>query len=595
LEAVVTQTSVASLRAKERLTWTLAQLEKIADAFEAKGSFWPLLFFFPAYLVLTVITARRKLLWDDEFFTLYLSRPNTMHGILEGLKTGADQHPPLFYYFIHQITALFGLSHLTLRLLPMLGFGLMCVCLFYLLRNRTSVLWAFLGMLMPLTSSAIYYASEARGYGGMLGFCALALLAWQRLTSSRRRRVLWLCTLFFASALAVSSHYYAVMFFFALGLGEIARTIQLRRIDIWIWLALFGAAIPPLVFLSIIRSANSYSAHFWAIPIWGSLLDFYPGILGGLANILILGAIPFLIAALRSESYEETGGKRIIRHFSTYEVIAWGCITAVPFFVMVLAKTVTHGYTERYAITGMIGAIVVLCHFGFSITPRPRSFPLLLSCAAMLYFITHGIWTIRIIGLNTNRLSSQMHLLDMHASSPLALSDLTIFHQVSYYSPRKLIQNVAFVADPESSVRYILQDTVDRGLLDLRPWFPLQIIPSRTFFAQHREFLVYTYIGSWSWLTYDLIPPRYDTRVLDRYDSDILLSVRRVSDTPEAQDADLDSAQPTDDLFHKISSTGPSLCKQWMPHDSECDRIERLRVKAALRPKPSNKLIELHR
>lgn len=579
------QTRVVSLEhARERVSWTLAQLEKIALAFEARGSLPVFAIFVPVYLTIATLVARHKLLWDDEFFTLYLSRPATMGQMLEGLKTGADQHPPLFYYLTHQITALFGLNHVTIRLLPMAGFGLMCVCLFYLLRSRTSVLWAFVGMLMPLTSSAIYYATEARGYGSMLGFCSLALLAWQRITSSHRRRVLWLCTLFFASAMAVSSHYYAVLFFFALGLGEIARGLQLRRIDLWVWLALAGAGVPPLAFLSIIRSANSYSAHFWAIPIWGSLLEFYPGILGNLANILILGAILFLIAALRSESYEQDGRQRILRHFSTYEVVAWACIIAVPVFAMLLAKFVTHGFTERYALAGMIGAIVALCHLGFVVAPRPRSFPLLLCCAALLYFVVHGIRIMRIEGVAVTRLSEQMHLLGNHADSPLALSDITVFHQVSFYSPRAMIQNVAFVANPESSVKYLQQDTVDRGLLDLRPWFPLQIVPSQTFLAEHREFLVYAYIGAWSWLTYDLIPPYYDTRILERYNSDILLSAQRLTDRPpDATDASAQSP-PVAELFRSISTTGPSLCKQWMPHDSFCDLIEQERERSLLHP-----------
>lgn len=579
------QTSVASLQhARERVSWTLAQLEKIAEAFEARGSFLVFAIFVPIYLGITSTIARHKLIWDDEFFTLYLSRPHTMAQMLEGLKTGADQHPPLFYYLIHQVTALFGLSHLTLRLLPMAGFGLMCICLFYLLRTRTSVLWAFLGMLMPLSSSAIYYASEARGYGSMLGFCSLALLAWQRITSSHRRRVLWLCTLFFASALAVSSHYYAVLFFFALALGEIARILQLRQIDIWVWLALSGAAVPPLAFLSVIRSANSYSAHFWAIPIWGSLLEFYPGILGPLANILILGAIPFLIAALRSKSYEQDGEKHVMRHFSTYEVVAWACIVAVPFFAMFLAKFVTHGFTERYALAGMIGAIVMLCHFGFAVAPRPRSFPLLLCCAALFYFVVHGVRTLRIQSLAVTRLGEQMSLLDAHAASPLALSDITIFHQVSFYSPRRTIQNVSYVANAESSVKYLQQDTVDRGLLDLRPWFPLQIVPSQTFLAEHREFLIYAYIGAWSWLTYDLLPPQYDTRMLERYNSDVLLSARRIGDAPPESTDKAEQMPPTDELFRKISTDGPSLCKQWMPHDSFCDLVERQRQKALQTP-----------
>ncbi|HEX2918385.1 MAG TPA: glycosyltransferase family 39 protein [Edaphobacter sp.] len=579
------QTSVVSLQhAKERVSWTLAQLERIALAFEARGSLLVFAIFIPIYLAISIPIARTKLLWDDEFFTLYLSRPSSLGQLLESLKTGADQHPPLFYYFIHLITAIFGLSHLTLRLLPMAGFALMCVSLFYLLRPRTSVLWAFLGMLMPLSSSAVYYATEARGYASMLGCCTLCLLAWQKIASSHHRRALWLCTLFFASAVAVSSHYYAVLFFFALGLGEIARSLQLRRIDIWVWLALFGAAVPPLVFLSVIRSANRYSAHFWAVPIWGNLLEFYPGILGSLTNILILGAVPFLIASLRSEAFEETDGRRIPRHFSTYEVIAWGCITAVPFFAMLLAKYVTHGFTDRYALAGIIGAVVVLCHFGFSVAPRPRSFPLLLCCAALLFYVVDGVRTYRIQKVGVASLTEQMRLFGSFSGTPLALSDLPVFQQLSFYAPRAMLQNIAYVANAEASLKYLHQDTIDRGMLDLRPWFPVQVVHSDRFLAEHPEFLIYAYVGGWSWLTHDLIPPYYDTKMLQAYSTDVLLSVKRLKDRPQDTAATKEMNPPVDELYRTISTDGPSICKQWMPHDSFCDHIELERERAVSHP-----------
>ena len=91
---------------------TLERLEKMATAIEQRGGFWPLLLFFPIYLSIAVITAKHKLIWDEhQFFTLYISRPESMRGILDALKTGADQHPPLFYYLVHQVTSLFGTSH----------------------------------------------------------------------------------------------------------------------------------------------------------------------------------------------------------------------------------------------------------------------------------------------------------------------------------------------------------------------------------------------------------------------------------------------------------------------------------------------------
>jgi hypothetical protein len=555
----------------------LERLESIAVEIESLPLRWPILFFVILYGAVAVATAKTKLLWDDEFFTLYISRAGSMTQIMEALATGADQHPPLFYYLTHLFTVVFGTSHLTVRLLPICGFGMMCVCLFYILYRRTSLLWALLGMTLPLASSAFYYATEARGYGSELGFCALALLAWQRVTSSSTNRPKWLVVLFFACGLAVSSHYYAVLFIFALGLGEGARSIQLKRIDIWTWLSLMGGAVPLLIFFGTIRKASGYSAHFWAVPIWGTLMDYYLQLFGGLANILVVGAVPYLVILLRSEAREEDY-RLEIRRFSTYEVVAWSSIAAIPLFTMILAKTVTHGYIERYAISAMVGAVVLLCHFGYAVAPRPRSFALILCTVGLLYFTAHSIWLIRISRLDVKTLSEHMAILESHTSSPFVMADITKFHQSSFYAPRNQLQNVAYVADPQASVEYIFKDTVDRGLLDLRPWFPINVVPRQQFVAEHHEFLVYSYLGSWTWLTYVLLPPHYQTELLDRVDANVLLSAHLIDRTSAINS--ISTRSFSDALFNRMSKDGPSLCRQWMPDDGFCFTIEKQRQEA---------------
>ncbi|WP_035349661.1 glycosyltransferase family 39 protein [Edaphobacter aggregans] len=557
----------------------LERLERISAAIERLPIRVPILFFLALYFSIAIAKAKSRLMWDDEFFTLYISRIGTMKGILEALATGADQHPPPFYYLTHLLTVLFGTSHLTVRLLPMLGYGLMCVCLFLILYRRTSLLWAFLGMILPIASSAFYYATEARGYGVELGFCALALLAWQRVTSSSSKRAWWLLTLFMACGMAVSSHYYAVLFVFALALGELARTIQLKRFDFLVWLSFFGAAIPLLVFLGTIRKASEYSAHFWAVPIWGALLEYYVQMLGELANILVVGAVPYLIMLLRSESQEENYRAEICR-FSTYEVIAWSAIAAVPVFAMILAKTVTHGYVERYAISAIVGAIVLLCHFGYAVAPRPRSFALVLCVAGLLYIVPYSVRLVLINRLAVVKLGGNLSMIDARSTSPLVLGDYTLFHQASFYAPRKQIQNLLYVADPLASVEYISKDTVDRSAIGMRPWFPLNIMTRKGFVATHSDFLVYSYVGSWTWITYVLLPPYYETSLLDRHEGEILLKAHRVGNAP-ADESDDSPLQPaSESLFDKMSKDGPSLCKQWMPHDGFCDEVEKRRQQA---------------
>jgi uncharacterized membrane protein len=134
------------------------------------------LFFAIAYTIPNIWLARHKLMWDDEFFTFYLSKTASWGDLWRALSTGADQHPPSFYYLTHVIFKVAGTSHLTLRLTALLGFALSCLCLYEIARQVMGRRWGLPAMLLPLTTPALYYATEARGYGLELGFITFSLL-----------------------------------------------------------------------------------------------------------------------------------------------------------------------------------------------------------------------------------------------------------------------------------------------------------------------------------------------------------------------------------------------------------------------------------
>jgi hypothetical protein len=204
---------------------------------------------------------------------------------------------------------------------------------------------------------------------------------------------------------------------------------------------------------------------------------------------------------------------------------------------------------------------------------------MILSSVGLLFFVFHSIWIIRIQALNVRILADKMNMLESHSSSPLVVSDPTVFHQASFYAPRRVLQNAVYVIDAKASVEYVSFDTIDRGFWELQRWFPLNIVPRKTFVAQHREFLVYTYTSAWSWITYMLIPPQYQTTLIDRLRDDILLQTRRIGDDPDDSQDTTPLLQSGERLFDKVSKDGPSLCKQWMPKDSFCDMVEQRRQK----------------
>ena len=560
-------------QASSRRLVILAKVDNLASAVE-NSRIWPLAIFLAIYFPLTAFLASRKLIWDDEFFTLYISRSGSMSEILKALATGADQHPPLFYFLVHQITAIFGPSHLSFRLAAIFGYGLFCICVFFLLRNRTSVLWATVGMFLPLVAvPAYYYATEARGYSLVLGFCSLALLSWQR-AAVREMRLGWLCVLFSALAMAVASHYYAVLFLIPLCVGELTRTYLLKRIDAPVWLSFCGVAIPPFLFLSTIRDARHYSSHFWAIPYWSKIVEFYPTYLGTPTTIFLLGLLVYLISRLwlapQSSGVHEADVAASPP--PAWEIVTCIAIAAIPLFAMELAKRVTHGYVERYAIHALIGAVLIICYAGFHSARRSRIIPFFLAVMFLIFFGLQAVLLVRTNSIRLFGLIADMTFLAPHTGQPVALADATVFHQVSFYARREFQRNFAYLCDPDQSVRYLGQDTIDRGLLDLLPWFPLNAVERARYENEHSEFLAYGLVNEWNWITFFFTAPSYNSRVLARNGGRLLLRIERsapISASP--QPARYPAVRER--LFDRMPTSGPSLCEEWFPGDSLCAAV----------------------
>jgi hypothetical protein len=510
------------------------------------------------YAIPTVYLAHLKLFWDDEFFTLYLSRTPTWHDLLQALATGADQHPPSFYYLTHLMTTVFGSGHVTVRLPAILGFWLLCICLYEIVRDLATPEWAVVAMFFPLSTGFYFYASEARGYGMVCGFSALAMLSWMRSTAHRKRTI-YIPLLAVSLAAAVASHYYAGLVVVALALGELIRTRYTKKIDWPIWIAFIGTCVPILAFLGTIRSARGYSSHFWAIPVWSDAIAFYPNQFG-LGAFAVLGtlAIALSFRVIRGRQIDEWATWRK-PSWNPWQAVAICTLAALPVPTMLLAKFITHGFTPRYCIFAIVGVTVLLFYF-------ISRFALRRSAAAIGIVACVLIFLLQVRQLNSTykegraELDEDVRALSSLPDAPIVLMEVSVAHRLSYYAPRRLASRLVFVADANSSISYLKQDTVDRGLLDLRFWFPINIVRADSFLTDNPQFYVFGQTSSWSWLTFDM-PKWGETKLLGRGEEGrLLFSVDhvRVSADPAAvqQQRILQSRM----LFATLPREGPSLC-----------------------------------
>lgn len=515
------------------------------------------------YVIPTVLLSRIKLFWDDEFFTLYLSRTADWKTLLQALATGADQHPPSFYYLTHGILGLFGTSPVTLRLTAIAGFWLLCICLYEIIKPLTNPMWAVVAMLLPLTTPLYYYAMEARAYGLVVGFIALAALSWFRVSAFHRRGV-YLPLLALSLAGAVASHYYASMAVVCLALGELVRTGTRRRIDWPIWVAFAFAALPILLFFQTIQSAKGYSTHFWAVPIWSDAIYFYPAELGS-GPIVVLGALGVVLCFRISLGTQKKAWKGVDRKapLNLWQVTATCALSALPVLVMTIAKSVTHGFADRYAISAIVGVSVLLSYLLYRVMPHPRAAVAASAiCIAMFGFQVHKFRDT--FQDHRDSMAGDIRNLSETRDQPVAMMGITVFHRLSFYAPRQLASRLAYLSDPDTSIQYIGHDTIDRGLLDLDPWFPINVIPMRSFLEANREFLAYGNTNHWSWLTFEL-PKWGQTKLLGRREHECLLfSVTDVHPPPGADVPPQLRWTSSSMLYTKMPQTGPSLCERYM-------------------------------
>jgi len=460
------------------------------------------------YAVSTYVLAARKLMWNDELYTYYIALLPTMADVWAALMAGGEQLPPFFYVVTRASLALFGVNNLALRLPEMIGFWVMSWCLFIFVARRTSNLYGLVAATFPLVTGAYAYAYEARPYGLVLGFGALALLCWQSATIDYFRRLSIFC-LALSLAAALSSHYYGVFVVFPLALGEAMRTLKRHRVDAPVWAALGLAASPLLWHLPLIKQARAYSGAFWAPPIWLGIPDFYYNMLGSavlpvVAMLFLAGiyATIFRPAALAQNHAARAQNQLTGVAPPLHEVAAAFGFVVIPIICVVLAKLVTGAFTDRYAIPAIIGLSILVAFIAAKLFDTTA----LMAAAVVVCFVGwFGVLELKAVRtVSDNWLNTTLQLIESDSESglPIVASDPHTFIELAHYAPPEIASRLVYLADPPTALRRIKYDSVERGMIDLlKPWFRLNVTDYKSYVASRPRFLVYGSLGFLSWIT----------------------------------------------------------------------------------------------
>lgn len=455
------------------------------------------------YFGIAGLIASWRMLWNDELFTLYIARLSNLSEILAALSTGADQNPPSYYLLTHVFLKLLGETPLVVRLPEVLGVFLMSLCLFYFVSRRLPVLYGIAAMAFPFTTVAFEYAYEARPYGLVLGFTSLAFLCWQRATESSRC-VWWLAGLAASGAAAIACHYYAVFLLVPLGVGEFVRSWNRRRIDCPVWAALGMTLLPLLAFYSLLHSARTYSQYFWAPPQWSNIPGFYYFLLTPTLGPIVATLMASSVWAFSDESSgppSDTTTQGLLLH----EIAAGIGFIAVPVVAVFFAKLATGAFTNRYALMAVIGFSILFPAAIHRIQVRRNMVGVFFTVFVLAWFVFTGIIQLRHQSSVTNNWHKTYAFLQEGKQSqlPIVAADLHSFMTIAHYAPQDLASRVVYLADSQAAIRYLGHDTIDRGILDLNPWFRVPVEKYAPFMAAHSQFLLYARArGIPSWLGY---------------------------------------------------------------------------------------------
>ncbi len=429
--------------------------------------FWG--FFSVAYAGWAFLAASRKGYWFDELVTHHVDVLPDWASVWNALRIGADANPPLIHFLNRSVMALAGDNPVALRASSMLGFWLACFCLYWIVRKKASPTAAWIAALFPLASGAHPYVIEARPYGLVLGFTALAYLCWQRR---------WYTGLAFSVTTLVSSHYYAVFATIPFWLVEGFRLWKSRRIDFKNAIALAAGYIPLAFYWPLIAGARQYASdNAFAMPSWTSMADVYGFLLGSTLPLIaaVFGCFLYLAA---HNSLTLTWRLTIVETMLT----AAFCI--LPLIIVLIARFVTHGLMPRYTLPAIIGlsiAIALLSEMTFS---RHQ-------LGLLLVVLAGFVGLERLISLRSQQQPRKFEW----AAQVSVEKDLPVVHgspiqyvEMDYYADKSLRDRFFTIADSEEERRRVGSTAEDLGAIHIAQISDLHVEKPQQFLTKHRRF-----------------------------------------------------------------------------------------------------------
>lgn len=443
------------------------------------------------YFSLTFAHASIKLLWFDELITFYVARLNAAGPIWDALARGTDPNPPLMHLLVMWSIRLFGESELAVRLPAILANWVAAVCLFVFLRRRLPVQYAAAGVCFFVATGAFSYSYESRSYALLLAFCIGSLVAWRGVVEGKRPAVsavlLALCV-----ALGISSNYFAVLSVFPIAVGELVRSIQRRRIDYRVWLALTVGVSPLLVYMPLIDyAAVKFGPYaFNRVQLNGPLATYLRDpILWPSLGLIIYCAVTHVRKRLAREDL-------IPAVLPRHEIAAVVVLIAYPLIGYVVASFRGGMLSPRFVLPVAYGFAIAVAVVAYRLFSRRYTHTIVfLVLLASWITVRHSIEAYIYLG---QRSAFERVRDNLPAEDTIVVPDGLLVLPLYHYSRPEIASRLVFPVDFDAVRRYKREDGAEQNLWAGRgSVFPLRIVSLQELEATTRDYLVVCHRGNW--------------------------------------------------------------------------------------------------
>lgn len=480
----------------------------------------------------SLLLSHVRMMWADEFLSYWGDKLPTAGDVIRvQLHYPISLDPPLYHLLSHWSMQIFGANATGMRVPALLGVVLSQVALFLLVRRLAGGRAAVLAAALPAVFGPFWYSAEGRPYGWLLGMYALAMLCWVFATShdadAARGRTMPLIGLALAITGAITSHYFGVLMLLPLAAGELVRTLDRKRIDLPVVLAIVIGAASLALILPFQHALVAFKLHYYNRNVTTEAITL--GFTNAVSQSHVVTYAFLLVIAVAGASRFLKRGPGESRGLWTMLLV----LALMPLWCFLFEKFVTHSMEGRYAIPASLALVVVL-----ALVLQP-----LVQRRAKVFYVVLGLILLAGLGsigvkVRRERLFRRDFMSDLALPPGASLAGTRYiyvnsfgnFLQDQYYAPPGMQSRLAYVYDAEEEIRFKGRDTHSISADNLRHYAPqLHLIPYEQFRDEPNPVYVKYGVADWEWLSQDLNNRQITSKALGTL---MLGQLRRVDDHP---------------------------------------------------------------